>query len=302
MVQGQCDNLLLATYLSATCPVIAAPAMDEDMWHHPATRNNLKLLSSYGTSIIPVEYGALASGLTGDGRMAEPETILNRLTHFFNKDVSLKGKKVLVTAGPTYEALDPVRFIGNHSSGKMGFALAEECRRRGAEVVLVSGPVSVCIAVEGIELLRVTSAHQMLEACKKHDDYDIAIMAAAVADYSPREVAAHKIKKGKDEVVLQLKRTTDILATFGSEKKSHQFLVGFALETQNARENARTKLREKGADLIVLNSLEDNEAGFGKDTNKVSLFFKDGAEKEFEAKPKPQVAKDIIDSIIGMLP
>ncbi|HEY0059224.1 MAG TPA: bifunctional phosphopantothenoylcysteine decarboxylase/phosphopantothenate--cysteine ligase CoaBC [Flavisolibacter sp.] len=302
MVQGQCDNLLLATYLSATCPVIAAPAMDEDMWHHPATKNNLKLLSGYGTSIIPVEYGSLASGLTGDGRMAEPETILDHLTRFFEHDLSLKGKKVLVTAGPTYEAIDPVRFIGNHSSGKMGFALAEECSRRGAEVVLVSGPVSVQTAVKSIEVLRVTSASEMFEACSRHSDYDLAIMAAAVADYAPRDAAHQKIKKVNGELVLQLKRTTDILATLGVEKKGHQLLVGFALETQDARANARAKLLEKGADLIVLNTLEDSEAGFGKDTNKVSLFFKNGDEKDFEAKPKPQVAKDIIDSIIGMMP
>jgi phosphopantothenoylcysteine decarboxylase/phosphopantothenate--cysteine ligase len=275
--------------------------MDEDMWHHPATQNNLKLLSSYGASIIPVEYGSLASGLTGDGRMAEPETILNHLTRFFETGLSLKGKKVLVTAGPTYEAIDPVRFIGNHSSGKMGFALAEECSRRGAEVVLVSGPVSLQTAVKNIEVLRVTSASDMFEACSKHGDYDIAIMAAAVADYAPREAANQKIKKGNEEVVLQLKRTRDILATLGVEKKSHQLLVGFALETQDARKNAKTKLREKGADLIVLNTLEDSEAGFGKDTNKVSLFFRDGNERDFEAKPKAEVAKDIIDSLIGMM-
>lgn len=302
MVHGQCDNLLLATYLSATCPVIAAPAMDEDMWHHPATRNNLKILAEHGTTIIPVEYGSLASGLTGDGRMAEPETILEHLTGFLEAKGSLSGRKVLVTAGPTYEAIDPVRFIGNHSSGKMGFAIAEECSRRGAEVVLVSGPVSTKTADTHIQVVPVTTASQMYEACQAHGDYDIAIMAAAVADYTPVEVAGQKIKKGSDELVLSLKRTRDILASLGSSKRKEQVLVGFALETQNGHQHAQSKLAEKGADMIVLNSLEDSAAGFGKDTNKVTLFFRNGEGKAFEAKPKSEVAKDIIDSITGMLP
>ena len=301
MAHGQCDNLLLATYLSATCPVIVAPAMDEDMWHHPATKNNLKLLSAHGCSVIPVDHGELASGLIGEGRMAEPEAILEYLNNHFQQGQELKGKKVLITAGPTYEPLDPVRFIGNHSSGKMGYALAAEMEKRGAEVTLVSGPVSEMLQSKNIKLINVVTAQQMYEACMNNADYDIAVMAAAVADYTPVEVMKEKIKKGDGTFELGLKKTKDILASLGERKKAGQLLVGFALETENERGNGHAKLNKKNADLIVLNSLNDKGAGFGIDTNKVTILYKDGSEKAFEVKSKALVAKDIVDVIIETL-
>ena len=301
MAHGQCDNLLMATYLSATCPVVVAPAMDEDMWKHGSTKTNLQHIKNRGCMVIPVEYGELASGLTGHGRMAEPETIVSWISEYFTAKKQMTGKKILITAGPTYEALDPVRFIGNHSSGKMGFALAEELANRGATVVLISGPVSIEKRSAAIELIRVTSAQEMYDCCLKNLDYDIAIMAAAVADYKPAEVATQKIKKQSDEMMVRLKRTDDILGTLGKHKKDVQLLVGFALETENEKENALKKLAEKGADLIVMNSLRESEAGFGKDTNKISIFYKTGSQKEFEAKPKHLVAKDIVDAIIEAL-
>jgi len=300
MVHGGCDNLLLAVYLSATCPVILAPAMDEDMWNHPATKKNINKALEHGCRIIPVEKGELASGLIGEGRMAEPETILDYLETFFNEKEQLKGKKALVTAGPTYEAIDPVRFIGNHSSGKMGYAIAEELFKRGAEVVLVSGPVSIQLKFKTILLINVESAEEMYSAVMENTNFDIAVLASAVADYSPVEVASEKIKKSDGILDIKLGKTKDILLGLGNIKKEKQVLVGFALETNNEKENALKKLREKNADMIVLNSLNDRGAGFKKDTNKVTIFRKDGKVKKFDTKPKELVAKDIVDSIIEL--
>ena len=300
MVQGGCDNLLLAVYLSATCPVILAPAMDEDMWRHPATKSNIGKALEYGCRIISVEKGELASGLIGEGRMAEPETILDYLETFFNEKETLKGKKALVTAGPTYEAIDPVRFIGNYSSGKMGYAIAEELYKRGAEVVLISGPVSIQLKSKAIQLINVESAEEMFSATMENTNFDIAVLASAVADYSPVEVAAAKIKKSNGILDIKLKKTKDILLGLGNIKSEKQVLVGFALETNNEKENALKKLKEKNADLIVLNSLNDEGAGFKNDTNKITIFTKDGKEKKFATKSKELVAKDIVDSIIEL--
>lgn len=299
MANAVCDNLLLASYLSATCPVWIAPAMDEDMWKHPATRENLRKIASHGHRILPVDQGELASGLYGDGRMAEPHAILQWMQDHFASASELKGRKALVTAGPTYEAIDPVRFIGNHSSGKMGIALAKELQARGAEVTLVLGPGSAAFDETGLHLQRVTSAHEMLEACQNvFDKMDLAIMAAAVADYTPVEKAAQKIKKNADGLQLELKRTTDILMTLGKRKRKDQVLVGFALETENELANAKAKLEKKNADMIVLNSLNDPGAGFAVDTNRISILHRDGQVLAFDTKPKDQVAKDIIDTLI----
>lgn len=300
MATGLCDNLLLATYLSATCPVWVAPAMDDDMWSHLTTKRNLEILKESGCTILPSEFGDLASGLTGYGRMTEPETILEKISAYFQEDLSLKGKKALVTAGPTYEPIDPVRFIGNHSTGKMGYALASELTTRGATVILVSGPVFMD-PIPGVELINVTTASQMLDACTSRNDYDIAIMAAAVADYKPEEASLQKIKKAESDLTISLTRTTDILATLGTQKKENQVLVGFALETNNEREHALKKLHTKNADMIVLNSLNDEGAGFGHDTNRVTLFKKDGSEEVIETKSKQLIAKDIIDALIPLL-
>ncbi|HZI01943.1 MAG TPA: bifunctional phosphopantothenoylcysteine decarboxylase/phosphopantothenate--cysteine ligase CoaBC, partial [Flavisolibacter sp.] len=252
MATGACDNLLMAIYLSATCPVVAAPAMDEDMWHHPTTKQNLNTLKANGNYIIPAEHGELASGLIGEGRMAEPESILQFLNDFFNVQHSLKGKKALITAGPTYEAIDPVRFIGNHSSGKMGYAIAGELAKRGAEVILVSGPVSQSVPAGNIRVIHTVSASDMFEACMQYQDSDIAVMSAAVADFTPVEVASQKIKKGEGEMQIQLRKTEDILAALGKHKNANQLLVGFALETENEEINALKKLKNKNADLIIL--------------------------------------------------
>jgi phosphopantothenoylcysteine decarboxylase/phosphopantothenate--cysteine ligase len=303
MATGLCDNLLLATYLSAICPVLVAPAMDEDMWRHPATRDNLQRIEGFGNRIIPVEKGELASGLFGDGRMAEPETILECIRSILaEKGGTLTGKKALVTAGPTYEAIDPVRFIGNHSSGKMGIAIAEELASRGAQVHLVLGPSTQPVEYAGITLYRVTSAEEMHRICvAEFGGADIAVLAAAVADYTPIEKAPEKIKKKDDKLVLELTKTKDILKTLGGMKKPGQTLVGFALETTAGRSYALDKLQSKNADLIVLNSLSDSGAGFGIDTNKITIFGKDGSERAFEKKPKQQVAKDIVDTIVNRL-
>lgn len=299
MATGQCDNLLMAVYLSSTCPVMAAPAMDEDMWHHPTTKTNLNLLREHGVRVLHVGRGELASGLIGEGRMAEPEEIVQELERFFRISGQLKGKKALVTAGPTYEAIDPVRFIGNHSSGKMGFAIAEELAGRGAEVTLISGPVSLKTINKKVNLVSVVSAEQMYQQCMAQSErYDIAVMAAAVADYTSANIAGQKIKKNGEDLNLTLKKTKDILGSLGKIKKKEQILVGFALETENETENAQKKLREKNADLIVLNSLNDQGAGFGTDTNRVNLFFKNGDQRQIELKTKSAVAKDIVDSII----
>ncbi|RYY87970.1 MAG: bifunctional phosphopantothenoylcysteine decarboxylase/phosphopantothenate--cysteine ligase CoaBC [Chitinophagaceae bacterium] len=300
MASGQCDNLLLATWLSATCPVVVAPAMDEDMWHHAATRDNLARLRAQGVQVLPAEHGELASGLIGEGRMAEPETIRDWLSRFFAVRGQLAGKKVLVTAGPTYEAIDPVRFIGNHSSGKMGYALAGELALRGADVYLVSGPVSLPAPV-GVTLQHAGSAEAMYEACLAHADYDIAVMAAAVADYTPVAVNDQKIKKSEGTLTLNLKKTADILGTLGSRKNGKQLLVGFALETENEEANAAGKLERKSADLLVLNSLNDAGAGFGTDTNKVTLFYKDGRRRPLPLQSKKEVARSIVDAITELI-
>ena len=300
MANGSCDNLLIAIYLSAVCPVVVAPAMDEDMWKHPATKSNLNRINSFGNHIIPVESGELASGLIGEGRMAEPETILDWLTNFFLQSRQLKNKKVLVTAGPTYELIDPVRFIGNHSSGKMGIAIANELLKRGAEVTLVLGPSSVEVP-EKVNVIRVRSAAEMFTACTAvFEKMDMVIMSAAVADYTPEHTATEKIKKKEDSLSVTLKKTKDILKYLGEIKKPHQVLVGFALETNNEKEFAVKKLAEKNADLVVLNSLSDSGAGFGHDSNKITIFDKAGNEYPFETKSKKEVAADIINTIIHL--
>lgn len=301
MANGQCDNLLLAVYLSATCPVICAPAMDEDMWHHPATRINLEKIGSFGNSVIPVEKGELASGLFGDGRMAEPEQIVEYLQTNFFLTRPLAGKKALVTAGPTYEPIDPVRFIGNHSSGKMGVAIAKELYQQGAEVTLVMGPSPIELPANGIAVKRVTTAAEMLEACEPvFEKADITVMSAAVADFTPVNTANEKIKKKEGGLTVELKKTTDILQSLGKRKKNGQVLVGFALETTNERAYALEKLEKKNADLIVLNSLNDAGAGFGHDTNKITIFGKKGEEFRFDTKSKTEVAHDIVDTIIRL--
>ncbi len=298
MANGLCDNLLVAVYLSATCPVMIAPAMDEDMWKHSSTKNNIERLRSYGNIIVPVESGELASGLTGEGRMAEPATITQHIERFFLNRNDFAGTKVLVTAGPTYEAIDPVRFIGNHSSGKMGIALAKELVMRGAEVVLVLGPSFQEINFRPLKLIRVQNAEEMYNACtEEFSSCTIAIMAAAVADYTPIRKAEEKIKKSEATFHLELKRTKDILKSLGGIKTQGQFLVGFALETDNEREYAIEKMKSKNADMIVLNSLKDEGAGFGGNTNKISIFDKKENEYSFSLKSKVEVAKDIIDTL-----
>ena len=299
MANGQCDNLLLATYFSATCPVAIAPAMDEDMWHHPATNENLKKLESFGNKIIPVGKGELASGLYGEGRMAEPEEIIQFLKEHFFLPKKLTGKKALVSAGPTYEAIDPVRFIGNHSSGKMGIAIAQELYKRGADVTLIMGPTRLVVSENGIRRINVTSAEEMYLACiYEFENSDIAVMSAAVADYTPVIKSLDKIKKKGNLLTLELTKTKDILKSLGEIKKPGQLLVGFALETNNERKNALEKLSGKNADLMVLNSLNEEGAGFEKDTNKITIFGKTGLELDFEKKSKQNAAKDIIDTLI----
>ena len=298
MANGFCDNLLLAVYLSATCPVIVAPAMDEDMWHHPSAKGNIDKIKTFGNNIIPVENGELASGLYGDGRMAEPDQIFKYLEDFFLQANQLAGKKVLVTAGPTHEAIDPVRYISNHSSGKMGVAIAEEFASRGADVTLVLGPTAMNVRKE-INTIKVSSAQEMYNACIDiFPEKDITVMAAAVADYMPGEFSEKKIKKTEDALTLTLKRTNDILKQLGEKKTNDQVLVGFALETNNEKENALSKLEKKNIDLIILNSLNDVGAGFGIDTNKIVIFDKHGNEFHFETKSKKLVAKDIVNTII----
>jgi len=298
MAHGSCDNLLLAVYLSAKCPVYYAPAMDLDMYKHPTTEATFKTLDSFGNIRIDATHGELASGLIGKGRMAEPEAIVSFIEKDLLKGLPLRGKKVLITAGPTFEAIDPVRFIGNHSSGKMGYAIAEKAASLGAQVTLVSGPVSVQTNNSGIKVVPVTSAEEMYEAVHRYfNDTDIAILSAAVADYKPAEVASEKIKKTEGKLNIKLEKTKDILASLG-ELKTKQYLVGFALETENELENAKSKLKKKNLDLIVLNSLRDKGAGFGGDTNKVTLIAKDNKTLPFEVKPKTEVAGDILAYII----
>jgi len=302
MAHGLCDNLLLATYLSATCPVAVAPAMDEDMWHHAATKANLATIEAHGVTVMPVERGELASGLYGDGRMIEPSAILSFIEQRFFLPADLYGKTILVSAGPTHEPLDPVRFIGNHSSGKMGIAMAEELASRGAKVNLVLGPSNVTTHHKNISVYHVETAADMYQQCIELFDYaDAAIMSAAVADYRPASIAKEKIKKSGENMVIELVKTRDILQSLGERKKEGQLLVGFALETANEREYALNKLSKKNADIIVLNSLNDTGAGFGHDTNKVTIFEKGGNELAYGQKTKQQVAKDIVDRIVKML-
>lgn len=301
MASGHADNMLLATYLSAKCPVMVAPAMDLDMWVHPSTKNNISALESFGYTIIPVGHGFLASGLSGDGRMAEPEDIVTHTNKFFESKEDLNGKKVLLTAGPTYEALDPVRFIGNYSSGKMGYAIAKECAERGAEVILVSGPTSIKIDDPKIKVVKVTSAQQMYDACAKDfESADVLILAAAVADYRPAQIADKKMKKSDDDMKIELVRTIDIAATLGAKKANHQIMIGFALETNDEINHATQKLHKKNLDFIVLNSLSDQGAGFQVNTNKITILDKSGNVVPFELKSKDAVAKDIIDYLVNM--
>lgn len=297
MAAGNSDNFLLATYLSAKCPVYFAPAMDLDMYHHPSTRESFDKLLSFGNIMIPAASGELASGLVGEGRMAEPEEIVE----FMEKDITgklpLRDKKVLITAGPTYEAIDPVRFIGNHSSGRMGYELAHAAMKLGAEVTLVSGPSHLQNPNAAINLIRVQSAEEMLAASMEYfGNTDIAIAAAAVSDYRPKTMSDQKIKKTGADLQLELEANPDILATFGRQKK-HQILVGFALETENEARNARVKLEKKNLDFIVLNSLNDKGAGFKEETNKICIIFRDGRKKDFGLKPKKDVAEDIIEEL-----
>ena len=273
--------------------------MDEDMWHHPATKRNLEQLSAFGHSVIPSEHGELASGLIGMGRMAEPETILKALSVFFQQKDRLKGRKALVTAGPTFENIDPVRFIGNHSSGKMGIAIAEELANNGCEVELVLGPVHENTTHPGIHITPVKNAAEMFGACSRlFPDMNIAVMSAAVADYTPVEISDTKIKKKEEDMVIRLKKTTDILHYLGQHKQERQLLVGFALESNNETDYALKKLQEKNADMIVLNSLNDKGAGFSYDTNKITIFEKSGKQTSYELKSKKEVARDIVEKII----
>lgn len=299
MANGVADNMLITTYLSAKAPVFIAPAMDLDMFAHPSTQRNLDWLRSYGNHIIEPASGELASHLIGKGRMEEPEQIFKVVADFLNRRKDMEGKKVMITAGPTYEKIDPVRFIGNYSSGKMGYALAEECAERGAEVVLISGPVSIKAHHPSIKVVSVESAQQMHDAAlSAFADSDAAIMCAAVADYAPVVVAEKKIKREKDDIpVIELKKNPDIAAALGKIKKPGQMLVGFALETDNEMANAQSKLERKNLDMIVLNSLADKQAGFGVDTNKVTIIEKDGTVHSYEVKPKKEVAADIVDLI-----
>lgn len=301
MAEGTSDNLVIATYLSAKCPVYIAPAMDLDMYKHPSTLQNLEKLKSFGNQIIPAESGELASGLSGEGRMAEPENIISYLEESLQKQAPLYGRQVLISAGPTYEMIDPVRFIGNFSSGKMGIEIARAAERMGAKVILVCGPSAINTDDSNFNRINVTSAMEMKQAMEAHfDSSDIVIMSAAVADYRPETIAEQKIKKNEDEMTLKLVKNPDILKGLG-EKKRNQILVGFALETNNEVENAKGKLEKKNLDLIVLNSLNDKEAGFKKDTNKVSLITKDSPPHAYEAKNKTEVAKDILNFILEKL-
>jgi phosphopantothenoylcysteine decarboxylase/phosphopantothenate--cysteine ligase len=304
LANGLCDNILSAVFLSARCPVFVAPAMDVDMWRHPATQSNVKRLLEYGVHLIPVEYGELASGLVGDGRMAEPAHIVA----FLEKSLSAKGagaltgKRALVTAGPTFEPLDPVRFLGNHSTGKMGIAIAEALSKEGASVTLVLGPTDLKPDNEHIKVVSVTTAQEMYAACSKlFPETDIAVLAAAVADYRPKVFSETKIKKQGTDLTLELAKTVDIAASLGSIKSQNQLLIGFALETNNEAQNALLKLEKKNLDFIVLNSMQDQGAGFGHDTNKVTIIHRNGRQAEFPMKSKKEVAADIVSAIIQLV-
>lgn len=299
MANGTCDNLLLATYLSAKCSVYFAPAMDLDMYKHPSTLASFSKLQSFGNIIIPAESGELASGLSGEGRMAEPENILTFIENDIAQKLPLRGKKIMITAGPTYEAIDPVRFIGNHSSGKMGFEIANEAAKLGAEVTLISGPSHLNVTEKSIHLICVISAEEMFNTCHSYfKNMDVAIAAAAVADYRPKNVAVQKIKKVENSFTIELEKTKDILASLGAIKDK-QFLVGFALETENEIENAKAKIQKKNLDLIVLNSLQDDGAGFGTPTNKVTFIDSDFKIEPMDLKSKGKVAQDILNKVIA---
>lgn len=298
MAHGFCDNILLAVYLSATCSVVVAPAMDEDMWKHPSTKQNLAKLISFGNTVMEVNHGELASGLIGDGRMAEPESIIQFIQSSYFRNNSLAGKKALVTAGPTYESIDPVRFIGNHSSGKMGFAIAEALYMEGAEVYLITGPSSEQIQFDGIHKMEVQSAIEMYDQVMAlFTQMDIGVFSAAVADYTVFNPAVEKIKKKDAELNITLTKTKDILAEAGNTKKPHQLIIGFALETENEKVNALDKLARKNADFIVLNSLRNEGAGFAGNNNAVTIFSKSGMEKSIGLKSKKAIAKDIVSLI-----
>jgi len=301
LATGICDNLLTAVYLSAKCPVYIAPAMDLDMWKHETTQGNIEKVKSYGNIVIAPESGELASGLHGEGRMAEPEEILAFLNDSIKRGMPFYGKKVMVTAGPTYEAIDPVRFIGNHSSGKMGFAIADELSKLGADVTLIAGP-SAQKAAHPLKRIDVVSAADMLIACTSiFDETDITVMCAAVADYKPKTISTQKIKKSEGEFNLELEKTTDILASLGVAKKQNQILVGFALETNDEENYAKGKLEKKNLDLVILNSLNDKGAGFKSDTNKITIFNKALQKTAFEVKSKTDVAKDICNEILKLV-
>ena len=305
MANGIADNLLITTYLSARCPVVIAPAMDLDMFNHPSTINNIETLKSFGNSFIDPDWGELASGLSGKGRMAEPEVIVKKILDLFSKKKSNKpliGKRVLINAGPTYEAIDPVRFIGNFSSGKMGIALADNAAELGADVDLVLGPVNILPVNKSVNVLHVTSAEEMAKSCiDLFVKCDIAILSAAVADYTPVHKAVSKVKRNQDDLVITLKPTKDVSANLGSKKRSDQFIAGFALETDNELTNAAEKLKRKNLDLIVLNSLNDPDAGFGYNTNRITIIDKYNNIDKFELKSKDEVAKDILDKIVKMI-
>ncbi len=303
MANGLCDNLLLATYLSAKCSVMFAPAMDLDMHEHPSVKQNIKQLISYGNHLIPAESGELASGLVGAGRMAEPETIMQHIVNYFDGDKKLKGKQVLVTAGPTYEAIDPVRFIGNHSTGKMGLAIATAFAAQGAEVILICGPgVQQLSNNSNINRIDVIAASEMHQVCVHHfKKADITIMAAAVADYKPAQTATQKIKKKGENLIIDLLKNPDILQDLGTKKTAKQLLIGFALETQNELEHAKDKLKRKNLDAIILNSLNDKGAGFGGDTNKVTFIFKSKKNKALPLMSKQKVAEELVLEVVKMM-
>ncbi|MAW30563.1 MAG: bifunctional phosphopantothenoylcysteine decarboxylase/phosphopantothenate--cysteine ligase CoaBC [Flavobacteriales bacterium] len=302
MVKGECDNLLLAIYLSAKCPVYFAPAMDLDMYKHQSTINNISKLREFGNRLIPSKFGELASGLVGEGRMAEPSEIIDQIISDLSKDLPLSSKRVLITAGPTYEAIDPVRFIGNRSSGKMGVALAIECANHGANVELILGPSSLSVNHSNIKVNRVENTNEMYHLClEKFDDVDIAFFAAAVSDYKPKHFVSEKIKKQKDSISIEFVKNIDILYEMSLKKKEHQIMVGFALETFNEIENAKEKLKNKNLDLIVLNSLNDNGAGFDYATNKVSIIDKQNNIFKFDLKDKTMVANDIVNKLIEII-
>ena len=300
MVHGRCNNLLLAVYLSAKCPVFIAPAMDLDMYAHPSTQENINTLKSFGNHVLPVGEGFLASGLEGKGRMLEPEEMVSKVVSFFNPTLELKGKKVLITAGPTYEAIDPVRFIGNHSSGKMGYALAEVALKMGAAVTLISGPSSEKISYPSLKLIKVVSAEEMLTAVQEfYDSTDIAIAAAAVADFKPKKIASNKLKKESGLAHISLVPTVDILSYMG-EKKKEQKLIGFALETENELEHAKGKLSRKNLDGIVLNSLQDPDAGFSVTTNKITFIHADFRAESYPLQSKLECAQRIFEQILTL--